>query len=475
MASTRPKIKYSVRAVFIGIFCAFLLVTVGLLNVYPTTTARDVVFSAKQSAMLSRAGVMSASLAALEKLTGDGVEQVMGLVGAGEYDRAVVTDQTGVVLYDTDARSGLPGTVSDSSLLLRALEGNAVFACRYDGDAFRSRAAAPVMSYGRVIGAVYVSETDSEQAALIASIQARLRYISVAAGVVTLVLIVLFSEALTKRIRTLVDGMRIVREGDYAYRVPLRGHDEVRTLSEEFNDMTGRLQSTDELRRRFVSDASHELRTPLASIRLLSDSIVQSRNMDEGTMREFVTDIGSEAERLQRLAEKLLRLTKMDSQPTVEHQRVDMAEVAQRTIHLLDPLAKQRDVTIYTEFGPGCVIAASEDDVYQIIFNLAENAIKYNSFGGNVFLRLTRQGDEAVLTVEDTGIGIPAEDAPHIFDRFYRVDKARSRASGGSGLGLSIVHGAVMAHGGSISVAPRDTVGTCFTVRFPALAEEAAP
>ena len=165
----------------------------------------------------------------------------------------------------------------------------------------------------------------------------------------------------------------------------------------------------------------------------------------------------------------------MDSQLTVEHQRVDMAEVAQRTIHLLDPLAKQRDVTIYTEFGPGCVIAASEDDVYQIIFNLAENAIKYNSFGGNVFLRLTRQGDEAVLTVEDTGIGIPAEDAPHIFDRFYRVDKARSRASGGSGLGLSIVHGAVMAHGGSISVAPRDTVGTCFTVRFPALAEEAAP
>ena len=89
--------------------------------------------------------------------------------------------------------------------------------------------------------------------------------------------------------------------------------------------------------------------------------------------------------------------------------------------------------------------------------------------GGNVFLRLHREGDEAVLTVEDTGIGIPEEDIPHIFDRFYRVDKARSRASGGSGLGLSIVHGAVAAHGGTIEVARRETVGTRFTVRFPAL------
>ena len=478
MEQTRPKIKYSVRVVFIAIFFCFLVVAVGMLNIYPTTTARDVVFSTKQSDLMSRSSVMSVSLAALERLTPDGVAQVMGLVGAGDYDRVVVTDQDGLVLYDTDPMGGLVGTVSDFDFMLRALFGNAVFACSYDGETFFSRAAAPVISYGRVIGSVYLSERDAEQAALIASIQARLRNISIAAGVVTLAVIVLFSEALTKRIRLLVQGMRIVREGDYAYRVPLKGRDEVRELSEEFNDMTGRLQNTEELRRRFVSDASHELRTPLASIRLLSDSIVQSEHMDEGTMREFVTDIGSEAERLQRLTEKLMRLTKMDSSILSEPEPVDMAAVGERTIHLLAPLAKQRDVTLYTEFGEGCVISASPDDVYQIIFNLAENAIKYNSFGGNVFLRLQREGDEAVLTVEDTGIGIPDEDIPHIFDRFYRVDKARSRASGGSGLGLSIVHGAVAAHGGTIRVERRETVGTRFTVRFPALdapdGEEAA-
>ena len=469
MEQTRPKIKYSVRVVFVAIFFCFLAVAVGMLNIYPTTTARDVVFSTKQSDLLSRSTVMSASLAALERLTPEGVAQVMTLVGAGDYDRAVVTDQDGLVLYDTDARGGLLGKVSDNELLHRALGGRAVFSSRYSGEDFFSRAAAPVISYGRVIGAVYVSERDAEQAALIRSIQARLRNISIAAGVVTLAVIVLFTGALTRRIRSLVQGMRIVREGVYAYRVPLKGRDEVRELSEEFNDMTGRLQNTDELRRRFVSDASHELRTPLAAIRLLSDSIVQSDNMDERTMREFVTDIGSEAERLQRLTEKLMRLTRMDSGIAADPEPVDMAAVAERTIHLLEPLAKQRDVTLYTEFGDGCLISASPDDVYQIIFNLAENAVKYNAFGGNVFLRLQREGDEAVFTVEDTGIGIPEEDIPHIFDRFYRVDKARSRASGGSGLGLSIVRGAVAAWGGSISVERRETVGTRFTVRFPAL------
>ena len=469
MTNARPKTKYSVRLVFIAIFFCFIVVAVGMLNIYPTTTARDIVFSTKQSDLTSRSSIMSASLAALERLTPEGVAQVMGLVSAGDYDRVVVTDQDALILYDTDPMRRMLGAVSDNDVLLRALGGKAVFSCHYGTDAFVSRAAAPVISYGRVIGAVYVQETDREQAELIGSIQARLRNISITAGVVTLALIVLFSGALTQRIRTLVQGMRIVREGDYAYRVPLKGRDEVRELSEEFNDMTGRLQNTEELRRRFVSDASHELRTPLASIRLLSDSIVQSEQMDEQTMREFVTDIGSEAERLQRLTEKLMRLTKMDAGIAAAPEPVDMAAVAERTIHLLEPLARQRDVTLYPEFGDGCVISASGDDVYQIIFNLAENAIKYNSFGGNVFLRLHREGGEAVLTVEDTGIGIPDEDIPHIFDRFYRVDKARSRASGGSGLGLSIVHGAVEAHGGTISVERRETVGTRFTVRFPAL------
>ena len=472
MAKGKPKIKYSVQMTFVTIFFVFIAVAIGLLNIYPTTSARDIVFSTKQSALMSQASVMSSSLSALERLSPDGVEQVMRLMDFEDYARVIVTDADGGILYDSPHGYGTPQEPTDD--ISSALSGDAVFACRYTGDAFLSRTAAPVMSYGNVIGAVYLYDSDTEPAMMIGSIQSRLRNISLIAGLLALLAIVFFTRALTRRLTALVKGMRIVREGDYAYRVAPKGSDEVTELTDEFNNMTQRLQNTEELRRRFVSDASHELRTPLASIRLLSDSIVQNDAMDEATMREFVTDIGSEAERLQRTTEKLMKLTRMDSKVPVERAAVNVKKVAERTIHLLDPLAQTKNVKIYTELADGCIIRALEDDLYQIIFNLAENAIKYNSFGGNVFLHLEQQDGSAVLTVEDTGIGIPEKDLPYIFDRFYRVDKARSRAHGGSGLGLSIVADAVRTNGGTIAVERRETVGTRFTVRFPLLDAETA-
>ena len=476
MEKKRPKIKYSVQMTLILIFFLFIVVSVGLLNTYPTISSRDAVFSAKQSALTNQATIMSASLSALERLSAEGVEQVMALIDVGEFDRVIVTDQEALVLYDTEKLQGMLGDVCGFSQVSDALANAVVNGdCHYDGSAFLSHIAVPVMSYGSVIGSVYIYERDSDQAALIGSIQTRLRNISLIAGAVTLLIIVFFADRLTRRLRELVKAMGIVREGDYDYRVDVRGADEVSTLSEAFNEMTGRLQDTEEMRRRFVSDASHELRTPLASIRLLSDSVVQSENMDVGTMREFVTDIGTEAERLQRMTEKLMRLTKMDSHVESEKTAVDLKKVAERTVHLLEPLAQTKNVKIYTDLADGVRISAAPDDVFQIIYNLTENAVKYNSFGGNVFLHLASESGWAVLTVEDTGIGIPEEDVPYIFTRFYRVDKARSREAGGSGLGLSIVHDAVELNGGEISVARRDTVGTRFTVRFPLLAGEDAP
>ncbi len=474
MDETRTKTKYSISMTFITIFFLFVIISIGLLNTYPTISSRDVVASTKQSAMLSQVTAMSGSLSALEQLSEDGVEQVMALLDAGAYERVVVTDPYAVILYDTDSRPPAVGEYCDIAEAARALNGEAVFYCKYDGNSFRSRTAAPVMSYGSVIGTVCILDNDSGQARLISSIQIRLRNISLVVGAVTLLVIVFFADRLTRRLRELVKAMKIVREGNYDYRVKVRGIDEVAELSAAFNEMTGKLDATEELRRRFVSDASHELRTPLASIRLLSDSVVQSSNMDAETMREFVTDIGMEAERLQRMTEKLMKLTKMDSNIQTERAPVNLKKLTGRVVHLLLPLAQQKNVKIYTELETGVYILASEDDLFQVIFNLAENAVKYNSFGGNVFLRLTSGTGLAVLTVEDTGIGIPEEDMPHIFSRFYRVDKARSREAGGSGLGLSIVHDAVAANGGTIAVEHRDTVGTRFTVSFPLLNPDTA-
>ena len=461
------KIKYSVQLKFIAAFLVLIVLLLALMNTYPMIFSRDLVFSSKESSMQSQASVMAASLSALDSLTVDGVNQVMELLDITALDRIIVTDDTGKILYDTSSVDSGVGRYALFSEISRALGGAVVFYSNFSGEAFMSRAAMPVSADGVIIGAVYLYEYDSKQAELITGIQRNMRSISLAIGALCLVMVLLFTRALTMRIRELVRAIRIVREGKYDFRLKTRGNDELTELGEEFNNMAARLQSTEELRRRFVSDASHELKTPLASIRLLSDSIVHSEDMDTDTMREFVTDIGTEVDRLQRVTEKLLSLTRLDSDVVQTCTAVDMKQVAQRTLHLLTPLAEERGVRLELDLADGCRIYANEDNIYQIIFNLVENAIKYNVEGGSVALRLRQEDGQAVLTVEDTGIGIPAEDMPHIFSRFYRVDKARASEVGGSGLGLSIVQDAVKLHGGTVEVQPGTTCGTRFLVRFP--------
>ena len=224
--------------------------------------------------------------------------------------------------------------------------------------------------------------------------------------------------------------------------------------------------TTEKQRRRFVSDASHELKTPLASIRLLSDSIVQNENIDPETVREFVTDIGNEAERLQRTTEKLLDLSRLDDGVQVVPEPVDVKQVAVDALVLLRPLAAEKNVRLRCDLADGCVVMATTDDMFHIIFNLVENAVKYNVPEGSVTMTLSQTDETVSFEVADTGIGIPEEDRLNVFSRFYRVDKARSREAGGSGLGLSIVHDAVVLHCGTITVGQNKPRGTKFTVSF---------
>ena len=448
-------------------FTALLLL---ILNVYPVLVTRDMVFDAKKSTMQSQGLVISSSLSALESLTGEAVSQVMELLDVTPMTRMIVTDPAGLILYDTSDEDDAAGRYALLPEVSAALDGRSAFYRSYTEGVFVSRMAMPIVSGGSILGAVYLYEWDAEQGEIIHGLQRNLRTMSAAFGGVGLVVIFLIATTLTQRIKRLAAAVGVVSSGDYGYRINVRGSDEIAELSDEFNILTGRLESTEEARRRFVSDASHELRTPLAAIRLLSDSITQSDNMDGDTMREFATDIGSEAERLQRITEKLMNLTKLDAGVSLsQREPVDVKSVALRTLHLLEPLAAEQNVTLVTALpGDGeCVVTASADDLYQIIFNLAENGIKYNVSGGRVDLSLARDGKNAVLTVADTGIGIPESDLDSIFDRFYRVDKARSRASGGSGLGLAIVHDAVVANGGDVTVARREEGGTLFTVTFP--------
>ena len=181
-----------------------------------------------------------------------------------------------------------------------------------------------------------------------------------------LVVSLFFSKMLTARIAALLHAFRVVGEGEYGHRLQPAGRDEMAQLAQEFNRLTDRLQTTEEVRRRFVSDASHELKTPLASIRLLSDSILQNQQMDQETLHDFVKDIGDEAERLTRITEHLLALTRLDSLPAGKTDRVDTGAVLERAVNMLLPVADAAGVTIRTSVKPACQIRCTQDDLYQI-------------------------------------------------------------------------------------------------------------
>ena len=307
---------------------------------------------------------------------------------------------------------------------------------------------------------------DTDQGALVDTLQTNVLRLSVALELGVILISLVFSTAFSRRLRRILHSVRKMGDGDYSYKLKLRGSDELTQLGREFNSLSERLEASEQRRRQFVSDASHELKTPLATIKLLSDSILQNE-MDAATQREFIGDIGREADRLGRLTQKLLTLTKLDSAVSDEREIINAAQTVQKVARMLRPLAKLHRIRLECTPEEGCSIMTVEDDLYQIVFNLVENAIKYNREGGWVGVKLFRQDEDVVLTVEDSGVGIPPEAMTHIFERFYRVDKARSRAAGGAGLGLSIVHDMVGRNYGTICVAARVGGGTVFTVRFP--------
>ena len=454
----------SLRFQVFSFLAAVMVLLLVLLNVFPIVSSRDTVFQEKENSISGKASILSTSLAKLDKPDRDSVAEVLRLLDITGFDRTVVVDQDGRPVYNS---TGIQARASEETDIATALGGKTVFRSDYNGEAFLSSCAIPISRQGAITGAVYLLERDVERADIILDTQSQIRVISVVVILIVVALALVFSSTIIRRIQELAISMRIVAAGDYSHRLHTTGRDELSDLGREFNLLTERLDDTERQRRRFVSDASHELKTPLASIRLLSDSIVQNENMDTETVREFVTDIGNEAERLQRTTEKLLDLSRLDDDIQVMPEPVDMKQVAVDAMVLLRPLADERQVRIRCDLADGCVVMATVDDMFHIIFNLIENAIKYNVTGGSVFLILEGDEDEIKFTVEDTGIGIPEEDRYNIFTRFYRVDKARSREAGGSGLGLSIVHDAVKAHGGSIMVGENKPQGSRFTVSFP--------
>nr|WP_122013460.1 ATP-binding protein [Maliibacterium massiliense] len=247
------------------------------------------------------------------------------------------------------------------------------------------------------------------------------------------------------------------------------GHSELSRLATSFNAMSAKLESLEKARNEFVSNASHELKTPLSSMKILTESLIHLDSFDPELTREFLGDINHEIDRLNTLISDLLLLARMDKQGSAfAFVPVQLDDLVVRTVKNLVPLARSKRITILVDIARPVCVRGEETRLQQMLTNLVDNAIKYTPEEGKVTVSLDEQGARALLAVRDTGMGIPQDALPHLFERFYRVDRARTRDTGGTGLGLAIVQQIVEMHQGSINVQSHEGEGSAFMVSLPA-------
>ena len=287
-------------------------------------------------------------------------------------------------------------------------------------------------------------------------------------GVMIFVLALLVSKFLFAPFKKMIAALDQVQEGYTNDPISVKDCLETEHIGDAFNRVLGRMKMLDDSRQEFVSNVSHELRTPITSMKVLADSLITQKDVPLEVYQEFMTDIAEEIEREDKIINDLLSLVKMDrTSADLNISEVDINALVELIMRRLRPIAKRRDVQlVYESLRP---VTASVDEVKLTLAlsNLVENAIKYNKEHG--FVKVTLDADHQFFTVkvEDSGVGIPKEALEHIYERFYRVDKSRSREIGGTGLGLAITRSAILMHRGSIKVASIEGEGTDFTVKIP--------
>ena len=318
------------------------------------------------------------------------------------------------------------------------------------------------------IGVLVYAATEEDIYAGLVQITRQIAYVMLGVSVFVCALVSLVVNLFMRPVNDLSSGIQQIAKGDFTARVRVRGKDEFADLARAFNSMSTRMETLDRSRNQFVSNASHELKTPLSTMKILLQTVLFQDSYDNGMTREFLGDIDKEIDRLSYVVSDLLTLVSIDSgKMRLNTTVLSIRELVQENVKRLAPLARERGIELEFAGRETAEVLGDTMKLNQVFYNLIDNAIKYTPRGGSVRVELTRQGKTTFTRISDNGIGIPHEDLLHIFDRFYRVDKARSRETGGTGLGLSIVKQIVLLHSGDITVSSVENEGTTFTVELP--------
>lgn len=319
-----------------------------------------------------------------------------------------------------------------------------------------------------IVGAIVMNSSTKDIKSILVSMEQRAIIFSLALAMFIVIFAIYFSNRLTNPLTKVITSIDRLTEGYMDEGVSIKGYYEIEKISDSFNEMINRMQKIENTRQEFVSNVSHELKTPITSIKVLADSLLMQEEAPAELYREFLIDITEEIERENKIINDLLSLVKLNKTAgDMNISSININELLEQILKRLRPIAKRQNIEmIYESFRP-VMAEVDEVKISLAISNLIENAIKYNTPDGWVRVSLNADHKYFFIKVSDSGIGIPEDVQDLIFERFYRVDKARSRETGGTGLGLAITKSVVQMHRGAIRVYSQDGEGTTFNVRLP--------
>lgn len=302
----------------------------------------------------------------------------------------------------------------------------------------------------------------------------RLRNIVIAAASLTAIIALLLgfwiAHSFADPLRQMTGVAKLLTKGDYKKRLAIDRQDEIGELASTLNLLAQAAGQREAIRRDFVANASHELKTPVTAIQAITETLLEDDNMDAETHQRFLQRANDQSIRLSLLVSDLLALSRLESDGSEPFNNINLNEIIINSCNELQLIAKEKPLSLKTEYPETeVIVTGDEKSLSQLLDNLIDNAIKYTPAGGHVTVQLKTENNQAIIEVEDDGIGIEQEEQQRIFERFYRVDKARSKTLGSTGLGLSIVKHIVLKHQGHITLDSAMEKGSLFRVTLPLL------
>jgi signal transduction histidine kinase len=458
---------HSLRFRLLISFLLVILITVGTVSIFTARSSWDQIRQYEENANDLRTSRAAILISDLYNVQGNwqGIQALVHLLATMEERRIIITDNNNIVIADSQGN----------------LQGKE-YHQEKDGIPLYRRSFQPPPpgvppggpggprpgpnTRGELVATLYVSPLTSTVSSLIRAINGFLLWGALLAIGIALIITFIISRRITSPIRALTNSASKLGKGDFSQRVVTKSKDEVGQLAQTFNLMASDLERTEKLRRNMVADVAHELRTPLSNVsgylEAIRDDVVKP---DKAT----IASLSEEVDLLTRLVDDLQELTLADSgELKLFRQPEDISQLIAQSVIAVQTKMKSKGLEISSDIQTNLpLVNVDYQRISQVLRNYLENAYKHTASGGKITVTARLENNQVKISVIDTGDGIPPEDLPNMFERFYRVDKSRARTNGGSGLGLTIVKRLVEAHQGKVGVQSEVGKGSCFNFTLP--------